>query len=90
MYEVCCGLYYPTISSLRSLSIPESIRSTVLNWFRVPLNICVVLVLLYVDKVDDQSKFWGCAILMGIGLVSSISLMHNLKKCVSANPKKTR
>jgi MFS transporter, MFS domain-containing protein family, molybdate-anion transporter len=48
LFEVCCGLHFPLISTLRSRFIPEEARSAVLNLVRIPLNLIVVVILLKV------------------------------------------
>ncbi|KAJ3004209.1 Molybdate-anion transporter, partial [Thoreauomyces humboldtii] len=46
LFELCCGLYFPTLGTLRSKLVPEETRTTVMNVFRVPLNLIVVVALL--------------------------------------------
>lgn len=36
--EVSIGIYFPTMSYLRSKIIPESHRASIMNWFRLPMN----------------------------------------------------
>jgi MFS transporter, MFS domain-containing protein family, molybdate-anion transporter len=45
LFELCCGFYFPTAGVLRSRYIPEEARATIMNLFRVPLNLIVVVVL---------------------------------------------
>ena len=51
-YEISIGLYFPAMSSLRSHILPDEIRSTVMNVFRVPLNLMVILMLRYVHEMN--------------------------------------
>ncbi|CAD7962974.1 unnamed protein product [Amoebophrya sp. A25] len=46
LFEICVGLYFPTMGMLKSKIVPESCRSTMYNFFRVPLNFIVCCVLL--------------------------------------------
>ena len=57
LFEVCCGLYWPCFGTLRGKYLPERSRSTVMNFFRVPLNLLVVLVLVRVDLLAQESVF---------------------------------
>jgi hypothetical protein len=41
-------MHWPVAGSLRSAIVPEDVRAGVMNLFRVPLNLFVVLVLLKV------------------------------------------
>lgn len=47
-YEIAIGIYYPAIGYLRGIVIPESHRASVINWFRVPMNLMTCTVLMYV------------------------------------------
>lgn len=42
VFEFCIGIFWPAISTLRSVYIPEDVRSTMMNIFRIPLNFLVV------------------------------------------------
>ena len=50
LFEVCCGMYFPSVGVLRSEIIPESSRSTIMNFFRIPLNLLVAVVLVKVSS----------------------------------------
>ncbi|XP_015524211.1 molybdate-anion transporter-like [Neodiprion pinetum] len=47
-YEVAIGIYYPAIGYLRGIVIPETHRASIINWFRVPMNLMTCAILLYV------------------------------------------
>jgi MFS transporter, MFS domain-containing protein family, molybdate-anion transporter len=61
LFEICCGIYFPTQGTLRSFIVPEESRSTIMNFFRVPLNILVVLILLFSDKLSNSFVFLMCS-----------------------------
>lgn len=44
-FEACVGIFWPSIMKMRSQYIPEEARSTIMNFFRIPLNIFVCVVL---------------------------------------------
>ncbi|GFP89906.1 WEB family protein at5g55860 [Phtheirospermum japonicum] len=46
VFEACVGIFWPSIMNMRSQYIPEEARSTIMNFFRIPLNIFVCVVLL--------------------------------------------
>jgi len=48
VFEICCGMYWPCLGTIRGKYIPESSRSAIMNFFRVPLNLLVVIVLIKV------------------------------------------
>ncbi|KAI7995624.1 Molybdate-anion transporter, partial [Camellia lanceoleosa] len=53
-FEACVGIFWPSIMKMRSQYIPEEVRSTIMNFLRIPLNIfvCVVLYNLPVKYVS--------------------------------------
>jgi len=61
-FEVICGIYFPSIGTMRSQIVPEETRSALMNFFRIPLNLIVVL-LLFRD-LDTKVTFAACASLM--------------------------
>jgi len=46
LFEFCVGVYFPSVGVLKSEVVPESVRGTVYNLYRVPLNAIVVGLLL--------------------------------------------
>merc|ERR1719188_2956778 len=67
VFEFCCGLYFPSVSTIKGQAVPENIRSTVYNLYRVPMNAIVLAVLL--TNISMTSVFIICfALLAGAGL----------------------
>lgn len=60
-FEVCCGLYFPMISTVRSRYLPEESRSAVMSLFRLPMNMVVVGVLLWSSTWATSQVFLVCA-----------------------------
>ena len=54
--QLLVGIFWPSMMKLRSQYVPESIRATTLNLFRVPLNLFVCLVL-YNVRVSTPEVF---------------------------------
>jgi hypothetical protein len=50
-FESCVGIFWPSIMKMRSQYIPEEARSTIMNFFRIPLNLFVCVVLYNVSTV---------------------------------------
>lgn len=48
VFEGMCGIYFPSVGTMRGKFIPEEVRATVMNFFRIGLNFIVVMVLLNV------------------------------------------
>eukprot|EP01119_Soliformovum_irregulare_P011748 TRINITY_DN2976_c1_g1_i1.p1 TRINITY_DN2976_c1_g1~~TRINITY_DN2976_c1_g1_i1.p1 ORF type:complete len:430 (-),score=110.92 TRINITY_DN2976_c1_g1_i1:68-1357(-) len=67
VFEVCCGIYFPAMGTLRGKYIPEATRSAVTNFFRVPLNFLVVIVLVKVGDLENSTVFAITAIWLSLG-----------------------
>jgi len=61
VFETLVGLFYPAYGVIKSERIPEDIRSSVMNIFRMPLNAFVVLLLLKIKYLSPQKVFLACA-----------------------------
>ncbi|URE27223.1 Major Facilitator superfamily [Musa troglodytarum] len=58
IFEACVGIFWPSIMKMRSQYIPEEARSTIMNFFRIPLNIFVCVVLYNVDSTGYAVMRW--------------------------------
>jgi hypothetical protein len=58
-FELCVGIFWPSMMSMRANYVPEELRATIINIFRIPLNAFVCIVL------GNVSCFaWRCAPVM--------------------------
>ncbi|KAK0400234.1 hypothetical protein QR680_003414 [Steinernema hermaphroditum] len=46
LFEMCVGIFWPAMGYLRGIIVPETSRSTTMNFFRIPLNLIVIVILL--------------------------------------------
>jgi len=69
IFEALCGVYWPSMGILKSKYVPEEVRATVYNIFRVPLNLIVVLVLANLGTISDDTVFLVCAFLLAAAAV---------------------
>lgn len=46
LFEICVGMYFPIMGTMKGIIVPESKRAAIYNLFRIPLNFIVVLSLL--------------------------------------------
>lgn len=60
LFEIMVGLFYPSYSVIKSEKIPEDIRSSVMNIFRIPLNLFVVVLLLKIKLLSPTIVFTIC------------------------------
>jgi len=75
IFEMMCGMYFPCLGTLRGRYIPEASRSAIMNLFRVPLNLLVVLVLLKVSMFANSTVFLICSCWLGIAVVLQIKFV---------------
>ena len=44
-FEFAVGVFWPSMMKMRAQYVPEEMRATIINFFRIPLNLFVCLVL---------------------------------------------
>mmetsp|Transcript_11472 Transcript_11472/g.20277 ORF Transcript_11472/g.20277 Transcript_11472/m.20277 type:complete len:471 (-) Transcript_11472:238-1650(-) len=77
LFEMCVGMYFPMIGTLKGSVVPEGLRSTIYNLYRVPLNLIVVSALLV--KIDSQLAFILTSFLLVCALVAQSYLTRSLE-----------
>lgn len=73
LFEFAIGVYFPSVGILKSEVVPEHIRSTVYNIYRVPLNAVVVGLLLC--DMPLFSCYTLCACLLGVAFVAAAGMV---------------
>lgn len=81
-FESCVGIFWPSIMKMRSQYIPEEARSTIMNFFRIPLNIFVCVVLYNVDAFPITVMFGMCSIFLFVA-----SLLQRRLLVIADKPK---
>jgi hypothetical protein len=76
VFEVAVGIFWPSMGRLKSVYIPERVRSTVMNYFRIPTNVFVVLILVKVKTLPIPIVFAINVALLTIACVSQWRLMQ--------------
>jgi hypothetical protein len=74
VFECCVGVFWPSIMKMRSHYIPEESRSTIMNFFRIPLNMFVCIVLYNVSAFEISTMFTMCAAFLAVAAL----LQHRL------------
>lgn len=69
LFEFCVGAYFPSLGVIKSEIVPEAIRGTMYNIFRVPLNAVVVGLLL--SHISWMTCFHICAGLLAAATVAT-------------------
>lgn len=73
-FEVCVGFYWPYINILRTKYVPDDVRATVVNVFRVPLNFIVVIVLYDLHSLSESQVFIIASVVIFVVSVAQFRL----------------
>ena len=71
-FEAGLGGYMAAIATLKATYVPDDLRATVYNLFRVPLNLIVVLI--NVISLSSEFTFLACTCLISVALLGAISI----------------
>jgi len=66
-FEICVGLYFPMMGTMKSSIVPEDKRTAIYNIYRVPLNFIVVSSLL--TDLTPSRAFMCCTVMLAIACV---------------------
>ncbi|CAE7378433.1 MFSD5 [Symbiodinium natans] len=72
-FEACVGAYFPCVSTVKSAVVPEQARAGVYNVYRVPLNLCVVLLLLADFELKDSFALCSALLVFAVFAVALIA-----------------
>lgn len=74
VFELCVGIFWPSMMSMRANYVPEDLRATIINIFRIPLNAFVCVVLGNVEAVPLAGMFGLCVAFLGISCFCQMKL----------------
>lgn len=80
IYEMCVGVFWPGMGTMRSKYVPEEGRATIMNLFRVPLNFLVCLILVYQGDLPVNYCFAFCIVFHAICTVLQMLLLTTIEK----------
>lgn len=83
LFEGCVGIYWPAIGTIKSRIVPEKMRATIYNIFRIPLNGVVLAILL--NSLDVVTAFMWCSILLVVGFLAACVLMRSQRESVESS-----
>merc|ERR1719231_1368419 len=72
VFEACVGLYFPMIGTLKGDIVPEDMRATIYNLYRLPLNVIVLMPLLM--NFSISTTFSVTTSILGIAVLSAYFL----------------
>ncbi|XP_033111290.1 molybdate-anion transporter-like [Anneissia japonica] len=79
VFEMCVGIFWPASGTMRSKYVPEKARATIMNLFRIPLNLLVIVILL--QDLEMATIFKCCCLF----LFSAFIAQSSLYRMVSSN-----
>ncbi|XP_050412039.2 molybdate-anion transporter isoform X1 [Patella vulgata] len=62
VFEACVGIFWPSLGTMRGKYVPEETRATIMNFFRIPLNLIVIIILL--QDLSMSVIFRCCAVFL--------------------------
>jgi len=83
IFEVCAGMYFPTMGALKAKYIPVSCRGVITNLFNVPLNVLLLSVYFCLNRANSSWALSASAFTLGL---ASLSVSKLLKLSGSNNP----
>merc|ERR1719161_2461390 len=72
-FEACVGLYFPMMGTLKGDIVPEDMRATIYNIYRLPLNVIVLMPLML--NFSISTTFTVTSSILAVACVSAIVLM---------------
>ena len=77
--QVTVGVFWPSMMTMRAHYVPEDLRSTILNCFRIPLNLFVCVILYNVALFPLSAMFGLCAFFLAVAALCQVWLWFSLK-----------
>ena len=74
LFELACGLYFPAVGTQKGKLVPESVRSTMTNIFRMGVNIIVISSLLQAGHTTPKLLFACCFLMLTAALGAQLWL----------------
>jgi len=69
-FDGLSGIFMPLMSSLKSQMIPEKLRTTIMTFFRFPINVCAILTLFFTKYLSTAQI---CLICFGFMVISTVT-----------------
>jgi len=82
LFEMCVGMYFPSMGTMKGMIVPEDKRAAIYNLFRIPLNFIVLISLL--TDLTPRVSFTLCGVMM---VVATLLQMKLKSRRISAEAK---
>ncbi|GFH18481.1 uncharacterized protein HaLaN_15297, partial [Haematococcus lacustris] len=74
VFEVIVGVFWPSMMTMRAHYVPEELRATIINCFRVPLNLFVCVILYNVHLFPLSIMFALCSAFMALATACQVKM----------------
>ena len=74
VYEVSVGMLYPTYSKIKSEFLPSNNRGTLMNIFKIPLNLVVIFTLLSMNSLFSLNQL----LIINLSLAFIVLLLQSI------------
>lgn len=72
LFEMCVGMYFPSMGTMKGMIVPEDKRAAIYNLFRIPLNFIVLFSLL--TDLTPRVSFILCGTMMVVATLLQMKL----------------
>lgn len=72
LFEMCVGMYFPSMGTMKGMIVPEDKRAAIYNLFRIPLNFIVLFSLL--TDLTPRVSFILCGSMMVVATLLQMKL----------------
>jgi hypothetical protein len=72
LFEMCVGMYFPSMGTMKGMIVPENKRAAIYNLFRIPLNFIVLFSLL--TDLTPKVSFILCGSMMIVATMLQMKL----------------
>eukprot|EP00913_Durusdinium_trenchii_P020387 g19151.t1 len=73
VFEMCVGLYFPMMGTMKGQIVPESKRATIYNLYRLPLNVIVVLTLML--QLGASTSFFITSVMLAVAAACQVRII---------------
>jgi len=75
VFETAVGLYFPSIGTLRSKYVPDAHKGTMVNLFRIPLNLIVISTFLSMQRLGVSGALSLASACLAMACVAQCALL---------------
>merc|ERR1719183_2577827 len=79
-FEACVGLYFPMMGTLKGDIVPEDVRSTIYNIYRLPLNVIVLMPLLLNFSISTTFAVTTSILIVAVAAAFALKSVPKEKK----------